>query len=333
MSEVNLKLIRCAYKLIILAMAFILQKANAVMGTYLPENSSPKSACMVIYTDNQENIIGLCSGDIVGTKKFLTAGHCQLDNPHKTLVVCGSEKQKTYHLVNKILIHPRYNLKNGHQYDHALLQVETPFLSSAVSLASSEAEVTSLINQNSCEVWGYGLDNLHKAGKLKGIKAEFSDIVFGKGLIGIGGKGWPTQGDSGGGLYCKNKDNQLIRVGTINRAEVGISSIASISGAIDWINEDLKQKLTDDKNDDLSPSPKKVDMESKSDSNEDPQEDSDSNVYREPYSQCVTRLQIGASYDDSGWLKENLSEVINNQCGPAPDTTDRVSKSPKAGAK
>ncbi len=286
----------------LMILTFSLPKAHAVMGTYLPKESAPSSACMVVYVDSQKKIKGLCSGDIAGADKFLTAGHCQLGNQYAQLVICDNQKNTPY-VVNAVRIHPSFD-GNGNQFDQAILQVENPFSLPAINLPSNQDEITSLLNKKDCEFWAYGFDNDRKAGKLNGVTAEFNGAIFGEGLIGVGGKNWPIQGDSGGGLYCKSQNGQLIRVGTVSRAEIGLSSVASLSGALDWIKDNLKQTFPKGENSGPSAQPQ-AKAESRSRQGQ---------VDGESYDDCVVRLNFATRSDNSGYLKQHLSELIARQC-------------------
>jgi hypothetical protein len=214
-------------------------KSFAVQGTYLSPNTAPKSSCMVIYYDQEKRPRGLCSGDIIGSNKFLTAAHCELDSSnYSAAIICQDDLNKAYK-VNAVRVNPNYDLKFN-QFDQAMLQVETPFpRSSSIKIPNNKDELIDLVNSKKCEIWGYGLDNNNKPAKLNGISAEFNGAILGDGLIGVGGHSYPIQGDSGGGLYCKGYDNKQFRVGTVSRAEKGISSIASLKNSLDWIHKNV----------------------------------------------------------------------------------------------
>ncbi len=279
--------------------------AFSVVGPLFNSDNNPEFSCAMIYKDSNSNITGLCSGEVVGKRWFLTAGHC-IYNKSIPTVFCP-HIQKEYP-VTKVIIHPHYE-RHGTPYDQALLQVAQDFPFNPVHLPQSANEVSSLLKKE-CAIFGYGLDSAGKAGTLLGITAQFNGAFFGKNIVGLGSSAYPRSGDSGAGLLCREqKQGKWIRVGTISQAETGLANAALLSPSLPWIKKIVQNGFSE------SPIFTMQTEDNSTDSIEYQQLFCQpSPLLQSEYETCVKRLTGGAAYDDSGYLKNNLENLISGQC-------------------
>ena len=213
------------------------------MGIYTPVfssvgplfmNNNPGFSCALVYLDEDDNIMGLCSGEIVGRNWFLTAGHCK-DTTYTSVVFCPHSSYREFYPVAQIITHPNYR-EDGTPYDQALVRVRYGLPYHPVSLPKNASEVNSLLEKE-CAVFGYGLDSSGELGTLVGISAEFNDAIFVENMVGLDSSAKPRVGGSGAGLLCREKgQNKWIRVGTISQTEIGFNA-ALFSSSLNWIVE------------------------------------------------------------------------------------------------
>ena len=307
--------------------------AFSVVGPLLSSDSNPEFSCAVGYMDKDENLMGLCSGEAVSKNWFLTAGHCNDDPKYLPVVYCPHATPTVYP-VTKVIIHPYYS-EHEQSYDQALLQIEGEFPFDPVSLPKSTEEVNSLLKKE-CAIFGYGLDSSGNVGTLLGIPAQFNGAFFREHLVGLGSEAYPRPGDSGAGLLCREqKQSKWIRVGTVSQAEIGLATAALLSPSLNWIAEIIanesnpstpqtKNVLPDS---DMKENPCVEELKSVMDGSSPDsteaintfcQSPSPLNTPEDDYNKCVARVTFGAaaaSADGDDWLKNNLEQVIRDQCG------------------
>ena len=209
--------------------------AFAVTGRYLNESENPRFSCVAIF-QNDEGLRNICSGEFIGKKKFLTAGHCNDEGFDRILIGC--EHNNSVISVTDVHRHPEYS-RSGDPYDQMILTIKPDFPFAPVSLPQNQSEIERLIKKEDCAIFGYGLDNNNSFGKLRGVLAEFNYANFGPSMTSLGGgSNQPRQGDSGAGLLCReDSDSPWIRIGTISQAESGLANAALLSHSLNWILE------------------------------------------------------------------------------------------------
>ena len=209
--------------------------AFATVGTYLPQDQNPPFSCAILYLNNEQEkrVVGLCTGDVISGDQIATAGHCEQglsNNP--TYVRCpGGILRQVSHRET----HPRY-AGSGSQFDQSVLTVSEQFGIEPVKFPRPD-QMDSLLRLNNCTISGYGLNNENRAGRVNTVRVNLdaNGPSFGPGMIGLAGNSLPRQGDSGGGLICRDASGAPYRVATVSQAEAGIANVARVDGVLDWL--------------------------------------------------------------------------------------------------
>ena len=279
---------------------------NALL--YYEPSENPSSSCMVLYFKGNEPWHNLCSGDIVGKDKFLTAGHCAVKAGETAVVRCPNQDQREW-LVKGQLIHPLYpGIDESSPFDHALLQVESDFLNfEPVRLPQNDEEMYSLL-EGECAIFGYGLDSFGNSGTLLGapISADHNSSLGFEIFGAIGGPSYAEGGDSGGGLFCRdsNLDSKWVRIATLSQISdlngQRITAAAPLSRPIvNWIERSLETEFPPVASFQEIPPIATVPVEE-----------------METAEECTLRLVQAAVSDSTGQLEQLLEAEILHQCGP-----------------
>ena len=302
------------------SIVFFKSPAFAVTGLYLDKSENPLFSCMVLFLNDEHigtgDIGGMCSGEFIGKKHFLTAGHCNDGNFDYAFITCSeSDKQhqeEILYTVTDFQRHPEYS-GGGTPYDQMILSTDRDFPFAPVNLPENQSQIQRLLQKEDCVIFGYGLANNNSFGKLFGISAEFNGALFGPDMVGLGGFSFPRPGDSGAGLLCREKPGSpWIRIGTVSQTEIGLANVALLSPSLNWILEQADhsgKKMEEGQG--HTPS---LSTESRSNrENTSGGHNAVSEETGETYDQCVSRLRFAAEFSD--YIKENMEHVINMQCG------------------
>ena len=229
-------------------MLFYSPAAGAVIAAaYLRLSENPASSCAVIH-ENGEGGSRLCSGNIVGRDKLLTAAHCAPEPDETAIIRCSDQRER---LVQGYLIHPLYHPSKDFDYagfDLALLQAESDFAAPPARLPK-KGEAALLIERGVCSIFGYGLNSSGGAGELLGapvIASLNSSFFFQTAVFTNGGGGSAMgRGDSGGGLFCRSSKaggpDSWIQTAALSQianfpdgSEIGTAALLSES-VLEWI--------------------------------------------------------------------------------------------------
>ena len=299
---VHIKLVVFFYLMFFCLPAFAI---NALV--YYESSNNPPSSCMVLYFEGDKRLPNLCSGDIIGKDKLLTAGHCAVKAGETAVVRCPNLDQREW-LVKGQLIHPLYpGIEKSSPFDHALLQVESDFLNfKPAPLPQNDEEMYSLL-EGECAIFGYGLDFFGNSGTLlsapilAGSNSSLSFEMF----VTIGGPSYVEEGDSGGGLFCRdsNPDSKWIRIATLSQISdldgKRIMIAAPLSRPIiNWIERSLETELPPVASFRGTPPIEEVPIEE-----------------METEEECTLRLLQTAASDSTGQLEQFLEAEILHQCG------------------
>ena len=273
---------------------------------YLVQARNPDSSCVVIFHKNDSNN-RLCSGDIVGRDKLLTAAHCIPTTDETAIIRCRNQKM----IVKGYLAHPRYRVSKFTPFDYALLQTESDFFAlMKVRLPKNGEEVQVLMEHGNCAIFGYGFNSEGMGFSLFGGSIDLElNSSLGFQLAVFSGPSISSQGDSGGGLFCllpgyTPHPDHWIRIATLSQTgrlpgggELGTAALLSDS-ILEWIRESIDKDLPLVSG--FSPT---VDLQTV-----DPDD-------MESSEECVLRLVAEAACIHSVNYMEALTAEITFQCG------------------
>ena len=225
------------------------------------QSKNPDSVCAVIFENKNGGREGVCTGDIVGRDKILTAGHCvsPLKADESIFVRCQDQRER---IVKGYSVYPLFRVQSGNPkpepYDHALLQTESEFdLTNLgkVSLPKNGMEAMVLAEKGNCAIFGYGVNSKGKILSLLGgpVKPVFKDFS-GFPMLVFTGPSMIGDGDSGGGLFClphgKTYSDNWTRIATLSQIGVlpgggldfGVSALLS-DPVLEWIERFIDRDL------------------------------------------------------------------------------------------
>ena len=90
-------------------------------GNNASRNEYPEFA-LVLITDNQGNIVGLCGGSLIASNKILTAAHCSQESASRYFILPNfysfndNVTANDFYRVSRVAVHPEYtgNVLLGH---------------------------------------------------------------------------------------------------------------------------------------------------------------------------------------------------------------------------
>ncbi|MCP4913273.1 MAG: S1 family peptidase [Oligoflexia bacterium] len=200
-------------KRFLLALLLSMTSAFAMYGDLLPMVLAPKHACHISLHDG----LSTCSGTIVSKNKIKTASHCIRDQKIEQVKISCPNGQSFK--AKKLILHPEYyNVPNKMLADVAIIEFEGSFNDNIPAYLDTEKDIVDLISTSSfCAVWGYGfhINSLDELGNYHGV--ALTDIEYDESHIIIPNyrSVMIRSGDSGGGLFCLDGNNDWINVATV----------------------------------------------------------------------------------------------------------------------
>lgn len=185
----------------------------AMYGDLLPIEMAPKHACHIGLHDG----LSTCSGTIVSKNKIKTASHC-IRNQKIEQVQINCPNDQSFK-AKKLIMHPEYyNNPNKMLADVAIIEFEGEFKSKIPAYLDSEKDIMEIIRTSSfCAVWGYGfnINSLEELGIYHGV--ALTEIEYDESHIIIPNyrRVMIRSGDSGGGLFCLDGNNDWVNIATV----------------------------------------------------------------------------------------------------------------------
>lgn len=200
-------------KLFALSLVFLTVSARAMYGDLLPMDLAPNHACHVSLDNGQST----CSGTIMSSGILKTASHCLRGKKlEETKVICPNGQEFK---VKELIMHPDYyNIPNRMLADVGLIVLDGEYKDEIPGFLDERGEIADLMKISPlCAVWGYGynIKSIRSLGSYHGV--ALNEFYFDDSHVVIPNSHevMIRSGDSGGGLFCLDGDDNWVNVATV----------------------------------------------------------------------------------------------------------------------